>query len=83
MNQDEIRAICAEAGLQIAEIQHMDRILVLMPACLDALPDFATLAGISAEIKARSDYQFVTLGIDETIFGTDALKIHDPEECLT
>jgi|GEM_PF-6282853 len=82
MNEEEIRRICADAGLKVAEIQQMDTILVVVPQSLHNLPDFDALAGLSAHICANSDYKFVTLGIDGVVFGEDALKPHDPKECF-
>lgn len=82
MNEVEIRRLCADAGLKVAEIQQMDAILVVVPTSLEQLPDFDTLAGLSAHICANSDYKFVTLGIDGVVFGDAALKPHDPQECF-
>lgn len=82
MNEEEIRRLCAAEGLKVAEIQQMDAILVVVPQSLENLPAFDALAGLSEHICANSDYKFVTLGIDGVVFGQDALKIHDPKECL-
>lgn len=83
MNPDEIRALCEAEGLQLSEIQHMGQILVLMPRSLEELPGFEVLSGLSEKIRARSDYRFITIGIDEVTFGDEALKAHNPEECLS
>lgn len=62
---EQIREICEERGLKVAEIRQTDEVLVVVPASLDALPAPEVLADLAQQLREASSCRYVTLAIDE------------------
>lgn len=63
ISEEDIRALCAEAGFPIAETRDAGKVLVLVPENLDALPSADTLRQLADQIR-QYQYRHVAFSVD-------------------
>ena len=64
MNEETIEQTCEAAGLDVAEIDRRDEVLVIVPASLDDLPTADELQELVGRLREQSELRYVTLAID-------------------